>query len=71
MKQKYLLIANHRAGYTPEQCGDTLTVGELIDILKGYDKKMPVLSCNDGGYTYGNIGEYDFFVKQFDNNNEG
>ena len=48
-------IDSRRDGYSPSQCHDTMTVGELIDILSQYDEDQPVYIRNDNGYTYGNI----------------
>ena len=56
---KALFIEGNRSGYTPEQCGDTLTVKELIKILGQFDDDSPVYIRNDNGYTYGHITEYD------------
>ena len=56
-----LFINGKRNGYSPEQCGRTLTVGELIDILQGYDPDMEVYLKNDNGYTYGSITDYDIY----------
>ena len=53
--EKYLFIEGNRNGYIPEQCGSTLTVGELINILENYDHDLPVFLRNDDGYTYGSI----------------
>ena len=50
-----LFIDGRRNGYSPAQCGGTMTVGELIEMLQGYDEDMPVYLKNDEGYTYGNI----------------
>ncbi len=50
-----LLLKTSRDGYTPEQCGDTFTVGELIDILSEYDSDEKVYFDNDNGYTYGSL----------------
>ena len=50
-------IDSRRDGYSPRQCHDTMTVGELIDILSQYDEDQPVYIRNDNGYTYGNITE--------------
>ena len=55
-----LFLNTSRTGYTPGQCGDTLTVGELIDILAQYDEDDKVFFRNDDGYTYGSIDEDDF-----------
>lgn len=56
---KALFINGKRNGYDPKQCGRTLTVGELIEILNNYDSDRPVYLRNDNGYTYGSIREYD------------
>lgn len=54
-----IYIDTKRNGYGPDQCGRTLTVGELIDILAAFDEDAPVFLRNDGGYTYGSITERD------------
>lgn len=48
-------IDSRRDGYSPSQCHDTMTVGELIDILSQYDEDQPVYIRNDNGYTYGSV----------------
>jgi hypothetical protein len=55
-----LFINTRRNGYTPKQCGNTLTVRELIEILDQYDEDLEVFFKNDDGYTYGSIYEEDF-----------
>lgn len=54
-----LFIEGKRNGYGPEQCGRTLTVGELIALLEEFDEDRPVYLRNDGGYTYGSITKQD------------
>ena len=54
-RQDIILIEGARTGYSPEQVGTTLTVGELIEYLQDYDEDTPVMLCNDRGYTYGAI----------------
>lgn len=58
---QYISIEGNRTSYTPtdivEKVG-TLTVGELIEILSGFDEDLPVVLNNDNGYTYGEIVEY-------------
>lgn len=51
----YLTIETAREGYTPEQCGHTMTVGDLIDYLSQFDEDMRVVLSNDNGYTFGGI----------------
>ena len=53
-----LYIEGRRNGYSPEQCGKTITVGELIDFLEAYDEDTKIYIENDNGYTYGNINEW-------------
>ena len=54
-----IYINSHHNGYDPEQCGATLTVGELIELLEQFDEDTPVYLKNDNGYTYGSINEWD------------
>ena len=58
-----IIINARREGYGTDQIEHTLTVGELIDILNGYDEDTLVMVGNDpteyGWYTYGGIREYD------------
>lgn len=58
---QYISIEGTRTSYTPtdivEKVG-TITVGELIEILSGFDEDLPVVLNNDNGYTYGEIVEY-------------
>ena len=63
MEKLGLYINGNRNGYTPSQCGRTLTVGELIRVLEEYDGDLEVFIENDNGYTYGSIREYDFEEK--------
>lgn len=58
--EQVLFIEGNRNGYHPEQCGRTLTVGELIDYLSQFDGATRVYIRNDNGYTYGSIVESDF-----------
>lgn len=60
---KALFIDGRRNGYTPEQCGETMTVEELIAYLEQFDEDTPVYISNDNGYTYGNIN-YDSFTDE-------
>ena len=61
---KELFINGKRNGYDPKQCGHTLTVGELIEILQGFDEDTKIYLNNDGGYTYGSITEYDIYEEE-------
>lgn len=55
-----LYIEGRHNGYSTEQCGKTMTVGDLIDWLEQFDEDAEVFLRNDGGYTYGNITEDSF-----------
>lgn len=63
-EKKKLFIRGNRNGYSPEQCGRTLTVGELIALLEDFDEDMPVFLDNDHGYTYGSIRESDIWEEE-------
>lgn len=54
-----VFINGKRNGYGPEQCGRTLTVGELIELLSEFDADAPIFLKNDNGYSFGSITEYD------------
>ena len=66
MKEK-LILQTKREGYGTDQCRETLTVGELIELLQDYDEDMKVYFGNDyrGSYwyTYGSITEDDFYFE--------
>lgn len=56
-----LFINGNRNGYTTKQCGHTLTVGKLMEMLADYDEDTPIYINNDNGYTYGSITEADIY----------
>ena len=66
---KALFIEGRRNGYGPDQCGQTMTVGELLDMLKDYDEDTPIYLKNDGGYTYGNI-DWRSFEEDYEEDDE-
>lgn len=61
-----IFINGKRNGYGPEQCGRTLTVRELIELLSEFDEDTEVFLSNDGGYTYGSITEADVWPDEYD-----
>ena len=65
-----LTIEAHREGYSLQQCGFTLTAGELIEILDRYPEDTPVYISNDNGYTYGPIRANDINEKETDDDDE-
>lgn len=52
-----LFIEGNRDGYSPKQCGRTMTVGKLREYLDNFDEDCFVYLKNDNGYTYGSITE--------------
>lgn len=50
-----VFIDGRRDGYSPDQCGKTMMVGELIAYLEDFDEDAKVYLKNDNGYTYGRI----------------
>lgn len=58
MKKAIFLDTNH-TGYSPLQCGQTMTVGDLIDLLSEFNENTRVYFRNDDGYTYGCIAYSD------------
>lgn len=70
MAKNVLFIEGRRNGYSPDQCGRTMTVGELIRFLSNYDEDREVFLCNDNGYTYGNITEDSITDDYYDEDDE-
>ncbi len=65
-----LFIEGRRDGYGIDQCGTTMTVGELIEFLSDFDEDSPLYLSNDNGYTYGRITERSFFEDEDDDEME-
>jgi hypothetical protein len=63
---KTLFINANKSGYNVDQCGRTLTVGELIEMLSEFNEDTPVYIQNDRGYTYGHIREEDIIETEED-----
>lgn len=60
-REKSILFINaKRNGYAPDQCGKTMTVGELMSYLEDFDSESKIYLSHDNGYTYGSISERDF-----------
>lgn len=55
-----LFVEGRRNGYDPEQCGQTMTVGDLISFLEMFPEEAKLYLKNDSGYTYGSITESSF-----------
>ena len=43
----YVTLETQRQGYTPDQCGSTMTVQEMIDCLSGFDPDAKIYFSND------------------------
>lgn len=67
----YVTLETNRTGYEVDQCGNTLTVQELIECLSAYDPDAKIYFSNDNGYTYGNITQFslDEFYEDEDEEN--
>ena len=73
MYMKYVILQTCRDGYTAEQADQwstALTVGELITVLKQYDKDMKVFFDNDNGYTYGSVTEDCIDVEEYEEDDD-
>lgn len=66
MKKNVVLFDTGRDAYTPEQCYETLTVGELLAILEGVDPDASVYFRNDNGYSYGFLSEERISESEFE-----
>lgn len=53
-------IEGRRNGYSPDQCGRTMTVGDLIAYLEQFEEDAEIYINNDNGYTFGSITESSF-----------
>lgn len=70
MGKEYLTIDGRREGYALDQIANTMTIGELIRELEGYDEDMLVAINNDNGYTYGSITWSSFRVEEDEDEEE-
>lgn len=68
MKKSVLMFNTGRDGYTVRQCGSTMTVGELMEILDCYNEDMEIFYKNDEGYTYGYLEESRIVEELIDDN---
>ena len=54
--QKIVILNTTRTDYDIRDAADcSITVGELIEELRGYDEDYKVVFRNDNGYTHGSI----------------
>jgi len=69
MKTEVIINAN-RTGYSTSQIKNTMTVGELIEFLQGFDEDSRIYLSHDNGYTYGGITCSDIDEVETDEDNE-
>lgn len=68
------IIEVNRTGYSPDQCYDTMTLGEIAHAFKiiaardGDD--TPVYFSHDNGYTFGEFSLEEADIKYFDDDGE-
>ena len=67
---RYLKIRGVRDGYTPSQCGHTMTVGELIRYLECFESDMSIYLSNDKGHTYGSVTAYTVYPAYYDDEDD-
>ena len=70
MTHNALYLTAQREGYSLDQIKHTMTVGELIDFLSGYDEDLPVYLAHDNHYTYGGIRAHLFEEGEWDDNGD-
>ena len=69
-KKSVLVLEAHRNCYDLDQLGDTMTIGQLIDLLQNYDPDTIICTSHDNGYTFGEIERWDFEEKTFEIDDE-
>ena len=52
-----LFFETEAHAYAPEDCTNTMTVGELREFLDQYNDDTLIMFSNDHGYTYGRLYE--------------
>ena len=65
-----LFLEGRRSGYSYDTCGNTMTVGDLIELLQDFDEDSPIYLRNDNGYTFGNIDEYSLRIADEEEDDE-
>lgn len=66
-----VFVRGNRDAYGPDQIEDnTITVGELIEILDQYDENLKVFLRNDNGYTFGSISNNSISLGEYNSNGE-
>ena len=70
-KKRAIFIDGRREAYCPNQCYNTMSVGELKEFLEQFDDDDEVFLRNDNGYTYGEISEYTMNIGNYNNDGNG
>lgn len=66
-----LMIDGRRNDYSANNLvNKTMTVGELVSYLDGFDSDMPVLLSNDNGFTYGKITDDGIWEEEVEEDEE-
>jgi len=65
-----LFFETERHAYAPEECTDTMTVGELKELLENYNDDTLIIYSNDNGYTYGRVWESEIREGEVDDEEE-
>ena len=65
-----VIIEAERAAYSISQIDNTMTVKDLIHILRGYPQDAPVYLSHDNGYTYGPVLGMNIDSQYFDEDEE-
>lgn len=68
------IIEVNRTGYSPDQCYDTMTLGEIASVFKRIADRdgedTPVYFSHDNGYTYGEFSLDEAEIKYFDDDGD-
>jgi hypothetical protein len=65
-----LILSAKPGGYSPDQCGRTLTVGEMIRELECFDPDSKIYFSHNNGYTYSPVTENDFEQREEETEDE-
>ena len=66
-----LMIDGRRNDYSANNLvNKTMTVGELVSYLDGFDSDIPVLLSNDNGFTYGKITDDGIWEEEVEEDEE-
>lgn len=64
--KRAIFIDGRREAYCPNQCYNTMTVGELKEFLGQFNDDDEIFLRNDKGYTYGSITDSSFESGKYD-----